>query len=289
MDRLAPEAPLMRRRARLNAMLLAGVLAAAGAAAWLARDPSAGDTLTALDPGEIRAFTVTYPREPQRPPLHLARREDGWHVTEPIARPARDGRVVTALAALTATPESCYDAGGRDRASFGLAPAAAVVEAQGTRLAFGARGPDGRRYVLAGQRLCLVPDQALPMLAAGLDGLALRGLLPVGTTAVTIETPAARAERATAASAWQLSRGTGDAEAWARTWRTARADTFALAPPQADLGAVSVRTSSGRLLRWRIAAREPDLVLVPADAPYGLVVPAARAGALLAPPAPGAS
>lgn len=274
----------MRRRTRLNLVLLAVVVVLALAAWLLPRPAGEPAPVTALAPGEVRALELRYPAEPGRPAVVLERRRDGWHLTRPLARPARDGRVVTALGVLDARSGSCYGAGERDPGEFGLATPRLLLRAGDTELAFGDRAPDGRRYLRAGARLCLVEDRAYPLLAEGVDGLAAPGLLPPGSTLLALETPAAAAERATAASDWRLTRGSGDPGRWANRWRGARADGFLLEPPGADLGRVRVRTAAGEALEWRIARDLPELVLVPIDAAYGMAVPEALGRNLLEPP-----
>lgn len=274
----------MRRRKGLNLLLLAAVVALA-LAAWLLPRPAGGPApVTPIAPAEVRALELRFPADPARPALALERRRDGWHLTRPIARAARDGRVVSALGVLDARSESCYDAAGRDPAGFGLAEPRLVLRADDTEVAFGDRAPDGRRYLRAGGRLCLVEDRSYPLLAGGLDGLAAPGLLPPGSTPVAIETPAAAAERASPASDWRLLRGAGDPGRWADRWRGARARAFVLEPPGDDLGRVRVRTAAGDSHEWRIAQREPDVILVPADTDYGMVVPDPLAANLLEPP-----
>lgn len=274
----------MRRRRRLNLLLLAAV-AALALAAWLLPRPAGGPApVTPVAPAEVDALELRFPADAARPTLALERRRDGWHLTRPIARPARDGRVVSALGVLDARSESCYDAAERDPAEFGLAEPRLVLRADDTEVAFGDRAPDGRRYLRSGGRLCLVEDRSYPLLAGGLDGLAAPGLLPPGSTTVAIESPAAAAERATAASDWRMVRGAGDPERWANRWRGARAEAFVTEPPADDHGRVRVRTAAGDTHEWRIARRPPGLVLVPGDAGYGLVVPESLGEDLLEPP-----
>lgn len=275
----------MTRRAAVNAALLVAVVILALGAWLLPRGRSGPAPLTALEPDEVRAFTLHVPGQDAAPGTRLERRRDGWHVTEPIERPARDGRVVTALDILGRRPESCYDVAGHTASDFGLASPRAVLAADGAEIAFGDRAADGRRYVRSGERFCLVPDRSYALFAAGLDGLATTALLRAGAVPVRIETPAARAARANPALPWEMQHGDGDPEAWAARWRAASAGGFLLDPPAADLGRVRVTTGDGSTRAWRIARREPDTVLVPDEADYGLVIPAERARALLEPPA----
>lgn len=268
-------------------------LGLAAAAFWVPpADDGDGTRLTALDPAAVRAVTLEYPRADRhsgQAELRLERREDGWHLTRPLARAARDGRIVTALAVLAARSRSCYDLADHDAADFGLAPPRLRLQIGDTTLAFGDRSEDGRRYVTDGSRLCLVADRSYPLLAQGLDGLAVAQLLPAGTTPLRIETPRASAARPDPGTDWQLERSDGgraDLAAWAARWRAADAQSFVTDPADADLGRIRVATTDGRPHQWRIAQYEPELILVPEGADYGLRIARERAAGLLHPPAP---
>ncbi len=272
----------MRLRRSLNLVLAVAIAAGAGAAWYAGQRDSGPPPLTGLAPGDIRTLALTFPRE-ERESLRLERRRDGWHISEPIERAASDGRVVTALAVLAAPPRSCYSVDEHDPGEFGLDRPHLRMEADDTTVEFGDRAADGRRYVRAGDRFCLLPDQFWPLMKQGLDGLAAPSVLGVGTRPRRIATPSAEA-RLTADDDWDLMRGTGDAKAWAARWRGARASGFVLDPPDADLGRIRVATD-GAIVEWRIAAREPTLILVATGADYGLEIPADKADSLLAPPA----
>lgn len=276
----------MRLRRSLNLALLAA-LGTAAAASWFAgRGDGGSPALTDLEPREVRSVEVRFPRA-QRPALRLERGQDGWSIREPIERAARDGRVVSALAVLAAPRgNSCYEAGEHDLGAFGLAEPLLELAVDDRVVAFGDRAADGRRYVRAGEHFCLLSDRYWPLLKDGLDGLAQPGLLAPGHSPSRIATPEAEARRDGEAGGWRFIRGTGDAERWAARWRTARASGIVLDPPMADLGTIRI-ASSGAIEAWRIAAREPDLVLVPSGADHGLRIPAKQAGHLLEPPAAG--
>lgn len=270
----------MRLRRSLNLVLAVAIVAGAGAAWYAGQGNGEPPALTALAPGDVRTLALTFPRE-ERESLRLERRRDGWHIVEPIDRAAGDGRVVTALTVLAAPARSCYPVAEHDPAEFGLERPHLRMQANDTTVEFGDRAADGRRYVRAGDRFCLLPDQFWPLMKRGLDGLAAPNLLGAGTTPRRIATPRAEARRS--GDAWELARGSGDAGAWATHWRTARAAGFVLDPPDTDLGRIRIATD-GAIVAWRIAAREPALILVPIGADYGLEIPADTAGRLLAPP-----
>ena len=276
----------MRLRNRLNVLLLVGVAVLAGLTWYATRREPGPAPLTAVAPQSVEQLALQFPRG-ETPNLQLERRRDGWYLTAPIERPARDGRVVSALAVLAARSESCYPAADRQLAEFGLAPPRLRLTAGEARVAFGDRAADGRRYVLAGDRLCLVDDRSYPLLAQGVDNLASTTLLPAGARPTRIATPAAEARRGDSASGWTFARGDGDASGWADRWQAARASGITLEPATADLGLIRIATDAGRIHEWRIAAREPKLVLVPPGADYGLTLTPDRARALLTPPGGG--
>lgn len=276
----------MRYRHTTNALLFIAVLLAGIGAWWLYSTGDDGPRpLAAVDPGAIRRLELRYAQDADTPtsPLELERREDGWHLVAPIERPARDGRVVSALAVVSARSDSCYATGEHDPADFGLdEPRLTLRINDSTRVEFGDRAADGRRYVASGDHFCLLPDRSYPLLAQGVDGLAVPSILRAGAAPVRIETPGAAAQRPNPASEWKLEQGEGDAGAWAARWMGAQASHFVLAPPASDLGHVRIGDGSGETHDWRIAQHDPKLILVPAGAEYGMTV--ADPDGLLAPP-----
>lgn len=210
----------MRHRHRYNLALLA-VVVVLGLAALLAPEPSnSPPSLTPADPATVERAEIDYPRG-DREPVRLERGDNGWRLVSPIERRARDGRIVTALGVLAAASDSCYRSAEHEPADFGLESPRVVLRTGDVEVAFGDRAADSRRYVRAGERLCLLDDRSLPLLAEGVDGLGAAELIPPASTPAAIRTPAAAAERA-AGGGWTLVRGSGDAAAWARHWRSAR-------------------------------------------------------------------
>ena len=270
----------MRLRGPINAILLVAIAALAALAWFTGGGGERPPPLTATDPRTVESFTVHYPRA-ERAPVVLERRPGGWWLRRPIERAARDGRVVSALAILAARSTDCYPRDAHEPGDFGLARPRLRLEVGTTTVAFGDRAADGRRYVAAGERFCLLADRYYPLLRRGTDALAQLSLL-AGQRPDRIATPAAEARRD--GEGWRLVRGEGDAAGWAATWRAGRAERIALAPPGEDLGSVRVATAEG-IHEWRIAAREPAPILVPRTADYGLVLAREAAPGLLAPPA----
>ncbi len=276
----------MRRRRLANLGLLGLAIALALAVWLLPRGPQGATRLTPLAPGAIESVRIGYPRATgERPELVLQRGRAGWRLQAPIERAARDGRVVTALAIFAARSDDCYAAAEHDATRFGLQQPRASIDADGHRVAFGDRAPDGRRYVAAGGRYCVLADHAYPLIARGLDALGVRALLPADAQPVRIVTPVALAERRSPDDAWRLHRGTGDPGAWARNWRTARATGFALAVDGGEGEPVRVDLADQGHRSWRLLHRDGHELLVPEGAAYGLrLAPDRERAALLTPP-----
>lgn len=284
----------MHARNAINAFLFAAALGL-GALTLLGTpkdDDSIRARLTGLTPSNIRTLEIEYPPDTNDAgsavkTLALERRPDGWHIIRPIERRARDGRLMTALKHVNALSDACYSLNEHDPAEFGLAEPRLRLRADDTELAFGDRANDGRRYVRAQSRMCLIEDRTVPLLAQGLDGLADPALLADGSEPLRIATPSASAERVDATSDWS---GTSlDAVSvhhlndWAARWLAAQAKGFVLAPSQADHGRIRIETADGQGHQWRIAQMPPQLVLVPRGADYGIRVAAERADALMRP------
>jgi hypothetical protein len=273
----------MRQRNRLNLALLVGVVALAAVTTYQLMRERGPAPLTDVDPRSVERLRLEWPRADSER-VAFERRRDGWHLTQPIERSARDGRIVSALAVLAARSDACYPTTQHELGQFGLATPRLRAITGAATLAFGNRAADGRRYVRAGERFCLLADRSYPLLQQGV-GLANLNLLETGATPTRIATPAAQARRRDDGSGWKFLAGSGDAPSWAARWRAAQAAGVTLDPPAAERGRVHVATADGRIYTWRIAAREPKLILVAPDAAYGLTVPRERAEALLQPPA----
>lgn len=276
----------MRFRSWTNIALLLAV-AVLVTAFFLLRD---GDrlqpaSLTDLDPAAVTGFSVRY--ADGRPAMRVEERDEGWHLVEPIDRPARSARIVRILSFLNDRSDACYALSDERLADFGLDEARLVLGANGAEVEFGDRAPDGRRYVRSGERLCLVDDVAYPLLSQGADAVAVLGLLPGNGDPVAIRTPEAAATDPDGDGEWEFERGEGAGKRWAVRWRATSATGLDLDPPADDLGQAIVELEDGTVHRWRIAVRageETDLVLVPEGRDYGLRIPRDEALGLIEPP-----
>lgn len=145
-------------KGRLIATVLLAALVAAVAWQWHADEAQAREhTLTALDPDAVRHIEVNLRGLPgQRFERHAGHWTSGAaHVDE--------GRAED-LAALAATPVADWrPAADFDPAKIGLAPPLAVLRLDGTQVEFGEMTALGKqRYARVGDRIAIVPAQALP-------------------------------------------------------------------------------------------------------------------------------
>ncbi|MDZ7828494.1 MAG: hypothetical protein U5K33_03060 [Halofilum sp. (in: g-proteobacteria)] len=154
---------MMRRRDRTNLVLLA-LAAVLGVAVLLLPEPRPERPPPAVDFDPDAVERLRLDRIDREKALIMERRSGSWFVTAPIERRADSGRVARALSTLRMPTSSCYATGERDPATFGLAPPQATLQLDSITVTFGYRAPDGRRYIRAQERLCLVDDVTLPIL-----------------------------------------------------------------------------------------------------------------------------
>ncbi len=276
----------MRTRSWTNIALLLAV-AIVATAIFLLRDGDRLDPapLTELEPSAITGFEVQY--SDNRPELILRGDGESWRILEPVNREARSGRIVRILSFLDDRIDACYQRSEERMTEFGLDAPDLTLVVDGVEIEFGDRTADGRRYVGAGERLCLVDDVAYPLLAGGATEIAVLALLPRGEQPIAIEGPTAHAVDPQARDEWEFIEGEGAGHRWAVRWRSAHLSDFDMDPPDDDHGEIRIELANGQVQRWRIAAEageESDLILVPEGADYGLVIARDEAAGLVAPP-----
>ncbi len=156
----------MKRGARANLILLAGVVAlAAATVAELRRERTLGvDPLTALDADTVRTLAVDcagcVPRRFEKHGQH-------WRMLEPYAQAADDAAVARLLAIARAPVRFRRARDGLDPRKLGLDPPQASLRLDDTLLKFGATDQiNGDRYADAGGTIALVPDRFSALLFA---------------------------------------------------------------------------------------------------------------------------
>ena len=145
-------------KARLAGIACLVALVAGVAWQWHADNADArAHTLTALDPDAVRHIEVDLRG---LPPERFERSGDRWTIA---GAPADEGRAGE-FASLAATPVASWrEVSEFDAAKIGLSPPVAVLVLDDVRLEFGEMTALGKqRYVKAGDRIAIVPAQALP-------------------------------------------------------------------------------------------------------------------------------
>lgn len=146
-------------KARLLALAVLAIVVAAVAWQWHADESDAREhTLTGLEPQAVTRIDVSLHGFAAQ---HFERRDGHW-VTSGSSQ-VDEGRV-DELADLAQTPVYEWKARADfDPAKIGLSQPTAVLTLDGTRLEFGEMTALGkRRYVRVGDRVAIVPAQALP-------------------------------------------------------------------------------------------------------------------------------
>lgn len=276
----------MRFRSRTNIALLIAV-ALVATAMFLLRDAGrlAPQMVTEIDPASVTAFEVRY--SDGRPTMRVSGGSSGWRVVEPINRPARSARIVQLLSFVDDRVDSCYADSEDRRADFGLEQPRLTLAIDDIDIGFGDRTQGGRRYVSVEDRLCVVDDVAYPLLAEGLDAIAVMSLLPGNAVPVRIRAPGVEAADPDGDDNWEFDSGEGAGQRWSVRWRSTSASGFDLDPPTDDYGEITIDLAAGGSLSWRIAtepAQDRELILVPAGRDYGLRIEPADAAGLIEPP-----
>lgn len=274
----------MNKRNLLNLVMLL-LVAGLGLLAWLepGRSPEPQAVkITALDPAAIERIRIERPAGL----LEMVRRDGRWQLTAPQAAPANTIRTDAIVSVATIDSLNQQPIAGLDLATYGLDEPKARLQLNDVTIDFGAAAPlDNRRYVRVGDTLHLIPDLRYYQLIGPWSGYVSLRLLEEGTQLERIALP-------------QLvlvnDNGSWMPEPKPEQW-SADAAT-ALAQRWQNVQAMEVREHKGaatgdevRLqvrgqeqpLRFVIAAREPELVLVRPDLGLAYHLVASQAQELL--------
>lgn len=266
----------MRRQLRQN-LVLAGIVALAAAAVWLVvrrEQALIQQPLTAIDTTQTRELRV---RSGERPVRLFERRDGVWWMREPYELPAHADAIGRLLAIAHTAPRSRHARAQFDLSRIGLDPPQAVLELDGSPIAFGLTDAiRGDRYVLSQQTVALMPDRFSAWLLAPAESeLDHRLAAPLGALAdVVIDGQS----RPGLAAAWQQ----------VTTSQVAAAQTA----PATGMIPVELVATDGRRIRFtlwrrddgRYAAlrREPALLYPLDEIQMQHLLPAANAAAATA-------
>lgn len=131
-------------------------------AGWQWQRDAANDNppLTSLDPASIQRVTLTLPGAAT---MHFHKRNGHWWRTDGTTAPADDARLSDITDVANAPVLSWRPVSDFELAKIGLAPPRAVLELDGTTLAFGELSVTGpQHYVRVGERVALVSARYMP-------------------------------------------------------------------------------------------------------------------------------
>lgn len=282
----------MNKRNLLNLVLLL-VVAGLGLLAWLEpgrRPEPQAVKITALDPANIERIRIERPADT----VEMRRRDGRWQLTAPVAAPANDLRTDAILSIATIESLNQRPIAGLDLAGYGLAEPKARLQLDDVSIDFGAAAPlDNRRYVRVGDTLHLIPDLRYYQLIGPWSGYVSLHLLEEGSPLERIELP--QLVLVNDNGSWvpepRPAQWSADAAtALAQRWQTVQAMEVREHKGAATGEEVRLHVRGREQpLRFVIAAREPELVLVRPDLGLAYHLAASQAQALLELSAPAAA
>lgn len=293
------------KQQQLNLVLGAVALAMLGAVLLTQHKKTQKVTpLTSLSADAISRIAI---RHPGKPEIDLEKNNGAWALTAPVAVAADPYEVKSLTDLATAEVRSTIDdLQPQQLKDFGLDPAAYQIVLNDQVLEFGGTEPlRYQRYIktigAAGAHVALIDDPQSPALDANYSDLVSKRLLPQGADVARIEVPGLVVARAADGPGWTSTPSDAAAtsdrlQKLVDAWREASASwnqaVSALAPadsnPETAPGHASatVTLSNGSALVFRIASREPQLVLERSDLNVRYNLPKTAADQLLALPAP---
>jgi hypothetical protein len=176
----------MQSRWLLNLVLL---LAVAGLAALVFVSQSGQSqqaTLTTLDKSTVS--TITIPRADKN--IVLQKSANGWRMQSPYAMNAHAFRVNRLLDLLAQKIEKCYDINGQNLKQYDLDPPRAEIRFDSTSIQYGNTNTvNQKRYVRAGNRLCLISDDLYPLISAEPSSFVDVDILPASGDIIALQLP----------------------------------------------------------------------------------------------------
>jgi hypothetical protein len=274
----------VNKRNLLNLVMLL-LVAGLGLLAWLepGRSPAPQAVkITALEPASIERIRIERPAGL----LEMLRRDGRWQLTAPQAAPANTIRTDAIVSVAAIDSLNQQPIAGLDLASYGLDEPKARLQLNDVTIDFGAAAPlDNRRYVRVGDTLHLIPDLRYYQLIGHWSGYVSLRLLEEGIQLDRVELPSLALVNKDGSwvpepkpEQWSADAATALAQRWqnvqameVREYKTAATG---------DEVRLQVRGHE-QPLRFVIAAREPELVLVRPDLGLAYHLVASQAQELL--------
>ncbi len=220
--------------------------------------------LTSIEPAAVERIRILRPDEPA---IVLERRDAHWRVESKSAQShAAQSRVDGLLGLLGATSHSRFATQVGELEKYGLAQPWARVRFGEQEIAFGDSEPvNDYRYVQLEDQVHLIADHYSHYLRGTVTAFMSKALLPPAADPVRIVLPDLTLERRPDGG-WQLTPERGvsadTVNTFVEAWRHAHALRITEVKETAGAAAVQVDLRSGQSLRFHIAARDPELVLM---------------------------
>ncbi|AXQ27265.1 DUF4340 domain-containing protein [Solimonas sp. K1W22B-7] len=254
------------KRTHLNLALLVAVGGLGAAAYFGQKKEEPVVPLTALAADALTRIAVEHPGQPK---LLLEKQGGEWKLLEPV-KADTDPFEVSALTSLaTLTAKRKLPLAEVKLPELGLQPPAYRITLNDVALDFGGiEQIEARRYILSGGAVALVDDPPSAALDADYSDLVAKALVPEKAEIAKIELPTGvSVVRGADGKSWVAAPLQADisidaAQKLANAWKDARAMWMAAEPLAGSQGqAVKVTLQDGRVLRFVIAERDPQLVI----------------------------
>lgn len=255
------------QRSHLNLVLIA-TIAGLGAAVYFSQEkPEKHLPLSALTAEAVNRIVIEHPG---RPRIALEKAGAQWRITEPVKVDA-DALEVANLTSLAALERKSTVATDANKADLGLSPAKYQITLNQQTLEFGDVEPlSAQRYIATEGGIVTVEDPPETALDADYSDLVSKQLLPEDAEITGITLKGLSLTRAADGKGWNLTPDTPAASSDQKQrlvdgWKSARAMWNAAELPEGSTGDEVVIQLKDASLKFIVAAREPQLILVRPD------------------------
>lgn len=256
------------QRTHLN-LVLAAVVAGLGAAVYFSQEKAEkGPPLTALTADSLNKVTVEHPHKPA---IVLEKSAGQWRLTAPVQVAADDVEVGALVNLATLETKSTLDSAGLNLADLGLNPPQYSITLNDQKIELGGVEPlQYRRYMRAGGKIVLADDPPSAALDADYSDLVDKQLIPAGSEVLSIAVPGLSLSKMTDGKGWTLTPANAAATSDQKqklvdAWTSARAMWNAMEPAEGSTGDAVTVTLKDRVLKFIVAAREPQIILARPD------------------------
>jgi hypothetical protein len=258
----------MKSRWVINILLIVAIIILALVARYQPgiEAPPEPRTLTSLRADDIQTIRIN---RPLRNDLLFRKKGNAWTIDREPALPAEDAQVRALLKMAGHTAVRSYPAEELDLARLALDPPYATVTLDGTAIDFGSLEPlEELRYARVGDQVHLISDMYQHLIEGDHTRFVRRRLLAAQARIVSVELPDVSLVKS--AGGWEIeppAAVSADAlQQLVDNWQQASALTVRpVEDAPDDAPAVTLMLEPDRQIRFLIAAREPELVLIRPD------------------------